>query len=90
MVAITEVTNTNSVDPNTHIVVVTKDEKKHALPRDAVRMVKLIQELLPDDDQTSVLEIPLPEVDSDTLQCIWDYLDLYRTIEPEKLEKPLK
>ena len=55
-----------------------------------MRMVKLVQDLLTDSEDGQEVEIPLPEVDSETLQCVWDYLQNYKTGDPEKLEKPLK
>eukprot|EP01060_Flectonema_neradi_P013781 TRINITY_DN204_c3_g1_i1.p1 TRINITY_DN204_c3_g1~~TRINITY_DN204_c3_g1_i1.p1 ORF type:complete len:187 (+),score=46.88 TRINITY_DN204_c3_g1_i1:49-609(+) len=90
MVSLTELTDTSGVDWNTSLVVVTKDNKKYSLPRDSTRMVKLVQDLLTDSEDGQEVEIPLPEVDSETLQCVWDYLSNYKTGEPEKLEKPLK
>ena len=53
-------------------------------------MVKLVQDLLTDSEEGQEVDIPLPEVDSETIHCVWSYLDNYKTTEPEKLEKPLK
>eukprot|EP01061_Rhynchopus_euleeides_P001245 TRINITY_DN10893_c0_g4_i1.p2 TRINITY_DN10893_c0_g4~~TRINITY_DN10893_c0_g4_i1.p2 ORF type:complete len:188 (+),score=94.61 TRINITY_DN10893_c0_g4_i1:100-663(+) len=83
-------TDTKDVDWKTHLVVETKDRKKYALPRDCVKMVGLIHDLLQDSEEGMPVEMQLPEVDSDTLICVWKYLENYRNGEPERLEKPLK
>ena len=55
-----------------------------------MKMVGLIHDLLADSEEGMQIEMQLPEVDSDTLGCVWKYLENYRNGEPEKLEKPLK
>eukprot|EP01064_Diplonema_japonicum_P024596 TRINITY_DN351_c0_g1_i1.p1 TRINITY_DN351_c0_g1~~TRINITY_DN351_c0_g1_i1.p1 ORF type:complete len:186 (+),score=49.19 TRINITY_DN351_c0_g1_i1:49-606(+) len=87
---LTEITETKDVNWSTHIVVVTRDNKKFEFSRDVVPMVRLIQDLVQDSDEGCEIEMPLPEVDSETLQCIWEYLDQHKTADVEKLEKPLK
>ena len=72
--------------PHTH----THTHTQFSLPRDCVKMVGLIHDLLADSEEGMQVEMQLPEVDSDTLQCVWDYLEIYKHGDPDTLEKPLK
>eukprot|EP00756_Hemistasia_phaeocysticola_P042948 Hpha_TRINITY_DN16998_c2_g5::TRINITY_DN16998_c2_g5_i1::g.56266::m.56266/K03094/SKP1, CBF3D; S-phase kinase-associated protein 1 len=85
-----EVQDVSSVDWAANIVLDTKDNKKFEVDRDAIKMSRLVHDLLSDAEEGGECTMPLPEVDSDTLNCIWDYMEHYKGQEPEKLEKPLK
>eukprot|EP01059_Diplonema_ambulator_P034052 TRINITY_DN7444_c0_g1_i1.p1 TRINITY_DN7444_c0_g1~~TRINITY_DN7444_c0_g1_i1.p1 ORF type:complete len:234 (+),score=46.80 TRINITY_DN7444_c0_g1_i1:234-935(+) len=84
-----EVTDGADVNWSTHIVVVTKEGKKFEFSRDVVHLVGLVRDLVQDADEGCEIEVPLAEVDSETLQCIWVYLELHQRGEVEKLEVPL-
>eukprot|EP01062_Namystynia_karyoxenos_P008301 TRINITY_DN1291_c0_g1_i4.p1 TRINITY_DN1291_c0_g1~~TRINITY_DN1291_c0_g1_i4.p1 ORF type:complete len:215 (+),score=117.48 TRINITY_DN1291_c0_g1_i4:87-647(+) len=80
----------DSVDWSKNVVLDTKDSKKLEVSRDGIKMSRLVHDLLSDSDEGQEMVVPLPEVDAETLQCIWEYLEHYQGQEPEKLEKPLK
>eukprot|EP01065_Artemidia_motanka_P013791 TRINITY_DN1773_c0_g1_i1.p1 TRINITY_DN1773_c0_g1~~TRINITY_DN1773_c0_g1_i1.p1 ORF type:complete len:186 (+),score=60.90 TRINITY_DN1773_c0_g1_i1:81-638(+) len=85
-----EIQDDSQVNWAENIVLDTKDNRKFEVNRDAIMRSELVRNLLADTDPGQKCIMPLPEIDTETLHCIWQYVEWFRDRNPTKLEKPLK
>jgi S-phase kinase-associated protein 1 len=74
------------------IILQTNDKKEYVIPRSAIALSKLLNDLLQDvsDDEQQTL-VPLANVDAPTFESVADYLTHYiEPLKPVAIEKPLK
>ena len=72
----------------THIRLISSDNQKLTIDIKSCEKSKLLKDILIDYEKEE--DLPLPEVDSETLKYIIEYLEHYKNSEPIPIEKPLK
>ena len=72
---------------NTEITLVSSEDKQFKIAEKAAVRSKLLQGILTDYDKK---EVPLKEIDSETLETIIKYLEHYVNGEPKEIPKPLQ
>jgi S-phase kinase-associated protein 1 len=73
---------------NSEITLVSSENKQFKIAEKAAVRSKLIQGILTDYEKGE--DLPLPEVNSETLETVIKYLEHYVNDEPKEIPKPLK
>ena len=71
----------------THIRLISSDNQKLTIDIKSCEKSKLLKDILIDYEKEE--DLPLPEVDSETLKYVIEYLEHYKNSEPIPINKPL-
>eukprot|EP01006_Ploeotia_vitrea_P006176 TRINITY_DN12462_c0_g1_i1.p1 TRINITY_DN12462_c0_g1~~TRINITY_DN12462_c0_g1_i1.p1 ORF type:complete len:203 (+),score=35.74 TRINITY_DN12462_c0_g1_i1:48-611(+) len=80
----------SGVDHTKEVILTTSEGKEFVLSRDALKLSKILRDILEDSPGDEETVIPVNNVDAATLQCVAPYLERYATQEPNTIDKPLR
>jgi S-phase kinase-associated protein 1 len=77
---------------STQIEIITNDQQKFLLDRDAILMSGLVTDMLADEDEDSedIPSIPVPNVDSKCMEKVEEYVKHHWNNRAKKIEQPLR
>jgi hypothetical protein len=73
---------------NSRISLISSDKKRLYIDQKSCEKSKLLHGILIDYEKKE--DLPIPEVDAETLKYVIEYLEHYKNSEPIPIEKPLK
>eukprot|EP01006_Ploeotia_vitrea_P061143 TRINITY_DN77336_c0_g1_i1.p1 TRINITY_DN77336_c0_g1~~TRINITY_DN77336_c0_g1_i1.p1 ORF type:complete len:186 (-),score=29.48 TRINITY_DN77336_c0_g1_i1:87-644(-) len=79
-----------NINVSSEVILKTSEDKEFVLSRDALKLSKILSDILDDSPTEEETVIPVNNVDAATLQCVAPYLEHYATSTPPTIDKPLR